>query len=60
MKSLFDLLGYSYFEDWVVRDGNLVISRGLGIVFEFGIEFVCVVWGDDGVVEKLVGFMLIK
>lgn len=54
------MLGYVYFEERVVWDGNLVISWGFGIVFEFGIELVCVVRGDDGEVEKLVVFMLLK
>ncbi|CAH3036380.1 unnamed protein product [Pocillopora meandrina] len=52
--------GYSYSEDRVVRDGNLVTSRGPGTAFEFGIELVRAVRGDDGVAEKLAGPMLIK
>lgn len=60
IKLIIYLIGYIYFEERVVRDGNLVISRGFGIVFEFGIEFVRVVRGDDGEVDKLVGLMLIK
>lgn len=60
MKSSFDLSGCSYSEDRVVRDGNLVTSRGPGTAFEFGIELVRAVRGDDGVAEKLAGPMLIK
>lgn len=52
--------GYTYSEDRVVRDGNLVTSRGPGTAFEFGIELVRAVRGDDGEAEKLAGPMLIK
>ena len=56
----FCLKGYTYSEDRVVRDGNLVTSRGPGTAFEFGIELVRAVRGDDGEAEKLAGPMLIK
>ena len=52
--------GYAYSEERVVRDGNLVTSRGPGTAFEFGIELVRAVRGDDGEAEKLAGPMLIK
>lgn len=54
------ILGYTYSEDRVVRDGNLVTSRGPGTAFEFGIELVRAVRGDDGEAEKLAGPMLLK
>ncbi|KAM7429551.1 Protein deglycase DJ-1zDJ-1 [Porites harrisoni] len=59
----FCLKGYTYSEDrvaYIVRDGNLVTSRGPGTAFEFGIELVRAVRGDDGEAEKLAGPMLIK
>ena len=52
--------GYTYSEERVVRDGNLVTSRGPGTAFEFGIELVRAVRGDDGEADKLAGPMLIK
>ncbi len=52
--------GYTYSEERVVRDGNLVTSRGPGTAFEFGIELVRAVRGDDGEAEKLAGPMLLK
>ncbi|KAJ7379714.1 Protein deglycase DJ-1zDJ-1 [Desmophyllum pertusum] len=52
--------GYTYSEERVVRDGNLITSRGPGTAFEFGIELVRAVRGDDGEAEKLAGPMLIK
>lgn len=52
--------GYTYSEERVVRDGNLVTSRGPGTAFEFGIEPVRAVRGDDGEAEKLAGPMLLK
>lgn len=53
-------LGYLYSEERVVRDGNLVTSRGPGTAFEFGIELVRAVRGDDGEADKLAGPMLLK
>lgn len=53
-------LGYLYSEERVVRDGNLVTSRGPGTAFEFGIELVRAVRGDDGQADKLAGPMLLK
>ena len=44
----------------MVRDGNLVTSRGPGTAFEFGIELVRAVRGDDGEADKLAGTMLLK
>ncbi|XP_068699362.1 protein/nucleic acid deglycase DJ-1-like [Montipora capricornis] len=52
--------GYVYSEERVVRDGNLVTSRGPGTAFEFGIELVRAVRGDDGEAEKLAAPMLLK
>lgn len=55
-----NLDGYLYSEERVVRDGNLVTSRGPGTAFEFGIELVRAVRGDDGEADKLAGPMLLK
>ncbi|KAK2552191.1 Glutathione-independent glyoxalase DJR-1.1, partial [Acropora cervicornis] len=55
-----NLDGYLYSEERVVRDGNLVTSRGPGTAFEFGIELVRAVRGDDGEADKLAGTMLLK
>ncbi|CAH3184647.1 unnamed protein product [Porites lobata] len=52
--------GYLIIPSCIVRDGNLVTSRGPGTAFEFGIELVHAVRGDDGEAEKLAGPMLIK
>ncbi|KAJ7379706.1 Protein deglycase DJ-1zDJ-1 [Desmophyllum pertusum] len=43
---------YIYSEERVVRDGNLITSRGPGTAFEFGIELVRAVRGNDGEAEK--------
>ena len=53
-------LGYSYSEQRVVRDGTLITSRGPGTAFEFGIELVRAVRGNDGHAENLAGPMLLK
>ena len=44
----------------MVKDGNLITSRGPGTAFEFGIELVRAVRGDDGEADKLAAPMLLK
>ena len=60
IANVFVFLGYSYSEERVVRDGTLITSRGPGTAFEFGIELVRAVRGDDGQAENLAGPMLLK
>ncbi|KAK3729558.1 hypothetical protein QZH41_010893 [Actinostola sp. cb2023] len=52
--------GYKYSEDRVVRDKNMITSQGPGTSFDFGIELVRAVRGDDGEADKLAGPMLLK
>ena len=54
------ITGYTYSEDMVVKDGNLITSRGPGTAFEFGIELVRALRGDDGEADKLAAPMLLK
>ncbi|XP_032232372.1 protein/nucleic acid deglycase DJ-1 isoform X2 [Nematostella vectensis] len=54
------MTGYTYSEDRVVRDGNLITSRGPGTAFEFGIELVRAIRGDDGAADGLASQMLLK
>ena len=52
---------YKYSEERVVQDGKLITSRGPGTAFEFAIEIVRAVRGDDdGVAEQLAEPMLLK
>ena len=45
----------------MVQDGKLITSRGPGTAFEFAIEIVRAVRGDDvGVAEQLAEPMLLK
>ena len=52
--------GYAYCEDRVVRDGNLITSRGPGTAFEFAIELVRAIRDDDGQADQLAAPMLLK
>ncbi|XP_031574332.1 protein/nucleic acid deglycase DJ-1-like [Actinia tenebrosa] len=54
------MTGYKYSEERVVKDDNLITSRGPGTAFEFGIELVRAVRGDDGEADKLASPMLLK
>ena len=44
----------------MVKDGNLVTSRGPGTAFEFAVELVRAVRGNDGEAERLAAPMLLK
>ena len=49
---------YVYSEDNVVRDGNIVTSRGPGTAFDFALEIVNILVGQDEA-NKLKGDMLL-
>ncbi|XP_028395939.1 protein/nucleic acid deglycase DJ-1-like [Dendronephthya gigantea] len=51
---------YKYSEERVVKDGKLITSRGPGTAFQFGIEIVRAVRGNDGVADGLAGPMLLE
>lgn len=53
-------IGFNYSEERVVRDKNMITSRGPGTSFEFGIELVRAIRGDDGEADKLAAPMLLK
>jgi len=48
---------YNYLEDKVVVDGNLVTSRGPGTSFDFGLELVKMMVGEDKM-KEIAGAML--
>ncbi|XP_072040165.1 Parkinson disease protein 7 homolog [Amphiura filiformis] len=50
---------YTYSEDRVVRDGQLITSRGPGTAFEFALALVEALKGKD-TVDKIVPPMLVK
>ncbi|XP_046849201.1 Parkinson disease protein 7 homolog [Xenia sp. Carnegie-2017] len=51
---------YKYSEDRVCIDGKLITSRAPGTAFEFAIEIVRAVRGDDGVADGLAAPMLLQ
>ena len=57
---MFLLPDYKYAEERVVQDGKLITSRGPGTAFEFAIEIVRAVRGNDGVADGLAAPMLLK
>ena len=44
----------------MVKDGKLITSRGPGTAFQFGIEIVRAVRGNDGVADGLAAPMLLE
>lgn len=50
---------YTYSEDRVIQDGQLVTSRGPGTAFEFALKLVEILAGA-GTVEKITPPMLVK
>ena len=50
---------YTYSEDRVVQDGQLITSRGPGTAFEFALKLVEVLVGPDSV-AKIVPPMLVR
>ena len=51
---------YKYSEERVVQDGKLITSRGPGTAFQFAIEIVRAVRGNDGVADELAAPMLLE